>query len=91
MANPSADYPGVVNSGYLTAKMPSWAGVPQNLTGTDLEGKRVPETNDPSFPRRLATPTSVSLAVAQLRIDLESLETRLRNLEQAANNPAAAV
>lgn len=89
MANPSADFPGVVNSGYLTAKMPSWAGVPQNVLGTDLDGRRVPETNTRSPPRQLAAPSTVALAVAQLRVDLESLETRLRNLEQAALTGAA--
>lgn len=84
MANPTADFPGVVNSGYLTAKMPSWAGVPQNILGTDLDGRRVPETNTRSPPRMIGGPSTVPLAVAQLRMELEGLETRLRNLEEAA-------
>lgn len=83
MANPSPDFPGVVNSGYITAKMPSWAGVPQNIVGRNLHGEAMLETNARATARASVEQTTLLLTVSQLRTELESMLVRLRSLEEA--------
>lgn len=86
MANPSPDFPGVVNSGFITAKMPSWAGVPQNILGRNLHGEAMLETNARGTVRVPAEETTLLLTVSQLRTDVENMLVRLRSLEEAVTH-----
>lgn len=89
MANPNPAYPGVINTCYLTTRLPHWAGVAQNVPGSDLTGARYPETNARDMSVRQQMLADLSLTLGQMRMDLQSLDARLRTLEAALPLPGA--
>lgn len=47
MAAPPQESEGHINTSFLTTKLPPWAGVRQNVIGSDLSGRPVPAYNPP--------------------------------------------
>lgn len=47
MAAPQDPSQGQINTSFLTTKLPQWAGVRQNVLGSDLNGRPVPAYNPP--------------------------------------------
>ncbi|BBE29332.1 IX [Bat mastadenovirus A] len=71
---------GIVNTCFVTTRLPSWAGSRQNVTGSDLEGRPVPS----------ATRFGASVAASRMAIQ-EELETSLNGTIEDLKNRITAL
>lgn len=62
---------GHINTSFLTTKLPTWAGVRQNVTGSDLNGRPVPAFIPPEEVR-----AAEDCGVLEISSTTESMTTR---------------
>nr|WGN96590.1 IX protein [Lemur mastadenovirus] len=62
---------GAINTSFLTVRLPSWAGVRQDIEGSDVTGRPVRPSNEMSIANSPATASSAGIAV----VPVETLTT----------------
>nr|WGN96454.1 IX protein [Lemur mastadenovirus]WGN96488.1 IX protein [Lemur mastadenovirus]WGN96522.1 IX protein [Lemur mastadenovirus] len=62
---------GAINTSFLTVRLPSWAGVRQDIEGSDVTGRPVRPSNEMSIASSPATASSAGIAV----VPVETLTT----------------
>lgn len=84
-----AQQEGIVNTCFLTTRLPSWAGSRQNVVGSNLEGKPVPSAElSPGRPGvRLATALedhvlAVNAIIDDLKTQVAEMQTSVATIQQ---------
>lgn len=85
---------GIVNTCFLTTRIPSWAGARQNVVGSNLEGKPVPSdlgraVSAPVDPVDAAV-VAVNTVIAELKEQVTDMQDTVRNLQQEVEAMRAA-
>ncbi|APC26056.1 IX [Bat mastadenovirus G] len=82
---------GIVNTCFVTTRLPSWAGSRQNVTGSDLEGRPVPSETGPAgrpaLASRLLTPledhaAAVNAIIEELKTQVAEMQTSVETIQQ---------
>ncbi|APD29205.1 IX [Canine adenovirus 1] len=79
---------GIVNTCFLTTRIPSWAGARQNVTGSDLGGKPVPsdvlESGRPlAAPRVRTLYEEQQLNMLTVNVILDDLKTQVAAMQNS--------
>ncbi|BBE29302.1 IX [Bat mastadenovirus] len=85
---------GIVNTCFLTTRIPSWAGARQNVTGSNLEGRPVPSNIggpvSASVEQLDSAVAAVNAIIAELKTQVTDMQTRVANLQQEVQGLRAA-
>ncbi|BBF72824.1 IX [Mastadenovirus eidoli] len=73
--------PGSVNTAFLTTRMPSWAGVPQDVSGSTVDGHLLPPSN--------AMPQSDRVTFQDLYQMLDAMDKELVGLKEVLETVTA--
>ncbi|ARQ79745.1 IX [Bat mastadenovirus WIV17] len=65
---------GAVNTAFLTTRLPTWAGTPQNVSGSDLEGQSIPASN--------ALPNAETSSFADIYKLIDNMDKEINALKQ---------
>ncbi|AAB38714.1 IX [Canine mastadenovirus A] len=89
---------GLVNTCFVTTRIPSWAGARQNVTGSDLEGKPVPsdvlESGRPLAAPRIRTlyeeqqlnMLAVNVLLDELKIQVAAMQNSVTAIQREVND-----
>ncbi|ARQ79774.1 IX [bat adenovirus 10] len=76
---------GAVNTAFLTTRLPAWAGTPQNVSGSDLDGHSIPASN--------ALPNAETSSFSDIYKLIDNMDKEINALKQTLDhliNTAAA-
>ncbi|AKC34840.1 IX protein [Skunk adenovirus 1] len=81
---------GILNTCFVTTRMPTWAGARQNVVGSDLEGRPVPsavvETGRPLAAPRLPTVEDPAVVVnniiEELKVQVATMQGSVQAMQQ---------